>query len=675
MKDDVKVSMVIIFIITILVLSIIPLTVQSVTFENQYGKLEVYPDVSRNIIRQKQYFNATSYLPSQDLDIAFRFNDSLSYGGVYYFNNGVYNKLNVEHIEYNDKHWYILKNIYFVKDEMKHGYWEYEPQNPINSSGKWDMFIKRSSDSLDFAIDNNLFVHLDPWWSSDWDFMKVGTINDACTDGNLFLNISYDSKMNDDFSDLRFLNDDNDTELYHWFETINVGNYVHVWVNISDSLLVNLYYNNSVAINSTYNNPYNTFLFFDDFNSINEWDNNADTHFEVGNGYLYLNSTSSYGYISYDLGSSLKTFMKYRGQVTNMVDNGINCICISQTVLSSFSFYPDNSYGADFYDYNPRILRSIIRDDVGTGYETKIDANDYLDLDTWYRPTTYYYDSQFIYDDNNNILDSTTSISGTFVNPRYITIYNRAYNGYDTFYDWLIVGRYCGTVMTVSWGGEIEQPSCECIVSNPNPVNNTVGVEWATLNLSVLVNSSLGCDIDYVNISLNNGSFLYYFNWSDGSYSNGTFYYNTTFNLSSATEYIWYVNSSCSGNLSYYNFNFTTFGVTLDDLYTLLIYINEKIIGVDDELNINIGLDGTLLTLVLFAVFFVVGYIINKRSGGILMIFSGFTLIAFEFLVSSVLNALLVIPLLSPIAILIIILGIRKWLYPVENEYTKAEGT
>ena len=103
--------------------------------------------------------------------------------------------------------------------------------------------------------------------------------------------------------------------------------------------------------------------------------------------------------------------------------------------------------------------------------------------------------------------------------------------------------------------------------------------------------------------------------------------------------------------------------------------MNNKIIGVDDELDINIGLDGTLLTLVLFAVFFVVGYTINKRSGGILMIFSGFTLIAFEFLVSSVLNAFLVIPLLSPIAILIIVLGVRKWLYPVENEKTKSEGT
>ena len=81
------------------------------------------------------------------------------------------------------------------------------------------------------------------------------------------------------------------------------------------------------------------------------------------------------------------------------------------------------------------------------------------------------------------------------------------------------------------------------------------------------------------------------------------------------------------------------------------------------------------VTMTLFCFFFYTGYTINKRSGGILMIFSGFTLIAFEFLVSSVLNAFLVIPLLSPIAILIIILGVRKWLYPVEDEKTKSEGT
>ena len=103
--------------------------------------------------------------------------------------------------------------------------------------------------------------------------------------------------------------------------------------------------------------------------------------------------------------------------------------------------------------------------------------------------------------------------------------------------------------------------------------------------------------------------------------------------------------------------------------------MNNKMIGVDDELDINIGLDGTLLTLVLFAVFFIIGYTINKRSGGVLMLFSGFIFIAFSLLVSTVLNALLILPLLIPIGILIIILGVRKWLYPVENEYTKSEGT
>ena len=81
------------------------------------------------------------------------------------------------------------------------------------------------------------------------------------------------------------------------------------------------------------------------------------------------------------------------------------------------------------------------------------------------------------------------------------------------------------------------------------------------------------------------------------------------------------------------------------------------------------------VTMTLFCFFFYTGYTSNKRSGGVLMLFSGFTLIGFSFLVSGVLDTLLIIPLLSPIGILIIILGIRKWLYPVENEYTKSEGT
>jgi len=109
----------------ILVTGTFVLSTSGQEWENSYGRIEVYPDVSRELITQKQFYNVTWYYPDNDLDIAFCFNESLSYGGVYYWNGTNYNNVAVDHIVYNSKHYYVLSDIHFVQDEMKHGYWEY----------------------------------------------------------------------------------------------------------------------------------------------------------------------------------------------------------------------------------------------------------------------------------------------------------------------------------------------------------------------------------------------------------------------------------------------------------------------------------------------------------------------------------------------------------------------
>ena len=43
------------------------------TWENQYGRLEVYPDVSTGIITQVQYCDLTSYIDDAEIDVTFRF--------------------------------------------------------------------------------------------------------------------------------------------------------------------------------------------------------------------------------------------------------------------------------------------------------------------------------------------------------------------------------------------------------------------------------------------------------------------------------------------------------------------------------------------------------------------------------------------------------------------------
>ena len=89
-----------------------------IKWENQYGKLVVYPKISTNLIRQKQYYEITWYYPDNDLDVAFCFDNPLSYGAIYYWNGSAYNKLkNINHITYLNKHYYVLEDIHFKKDK------------------------------------------------------------------------------------------------------------------------------------------------------------------------------------------------------------------------------------------------------------------------------------------------------------------------------------------------------------------------------------------------------------------------------------------------------------------------------------------------------------------------------------------------------------------------------
>ena len=80
-----------------------------------------------------------------------------------------------------------------------------------------------------------------------------------------------------------------------------------------------------------------------------------------------------------------------------------------------------------------------------------------------------------------------------------------------------------------------------------------------------------------------------------------------------------------------------------------------------------------VINLCLFIFFFWIGYMSPKRSGGGFMILSGFMLFALEGLLTSILSAFYVLPLITPIALFILLLGIRKQFYYVEGDKTNKE--
>jgi len=161
--------------------------------------------------------------------------------------------------------------------------------------------------------------------------------------------------------------------------------------------------------------------------------------------------------------------------------------------------------------------------------------------------------------DTGNVIDSSS----------YVAF--RTWTSGNISSDWVFVSMFSSTEPTFcSWSIEYEKPVCECVVSNPNPVNNS---EVLCLNLSKLefdINSTFGCSISYINISCNGN----YTNLT--SKTNGTFNMSNFGNLTEGYTYTWYINSSCDGNLSFYWFNFTCLegcGCT-EELNAILYQIN-----------------------------------------------------------------------------------------------------
>jgi len=111
------------------------------------------------------------------------------------------------------------------------------------------------------------------WWNSDWLKMRNITINytgsmGSVANASVLLNITYDSDMLSDYSDLRFINGTTNQTINFWIENYTSG-YAMVWVNVNvtntSTATIDMYYKNNTAVNSLSNGT-NTLPLFDDFN-------------------------------------------------------------------------------------------------------------------------------------------------------------------------------------------------------------------------------------------------------------------------------------------------------------------------------------------------------------------------------------------------------------------------
>ena len=110
--------------------------------------------------------------------------------------------------------------------------------------------------------------------------------------------ITYDDKMQADFDDLRFTDDDKTTELAYWRESYTASTSAVFWVLVTDDLGYNqtiyMYYGNSEV--STTSDGESTFWFFDDFenNNLDRWDD-VGTDWSVQSTVVKMGTYAGYG--------------------------------------------------------------------------------------------------------------------------------------------------------------------------------------------------------------------------------------------------------------------------------------------------------------------------------------------------------------------------------------------
>lgn len=152
--------------------------------------------------------------------------------------------------------------------------WKWEGKRTINQK----IDIQPIKDGKDFSE----WV----WYDASWTKKKAVYLNvtwgaDKNQTSSL-INVTYDSDMQTDFDDLRFTDGTETTELSYWFynNSYVASNSVQVWVNTSTlgsaaNKTIYMYYGNALA--TTTSNINNTFMFGDDFTSLdttNKWQMN-----------------------------------------------------------------------------------------------------------------------------------------------------------------------------------------------------------------------------------------------------------------------------------------------------------------------------------------------------------------------------------------------------------------
>lgn len=189
--------------------------------------------------------------------------------------------------------YYKVEDIKFNPGQEIKTKWKYTPKDSAKS-GKWHILGFDSETGLVQSVIDDEYIYVDPWWSggSAWKFKKEVT---NLTGNIITLRIDYNSNMQADYDDLRFLNSSESGELPYARYFVNATTaYYKVQTNQSTSLY--MYYGNPAAsytgsIKGVYHPNLQDAYFFDGNFSNAFWNVSATNE----SGYLINYRNESFG--------------------------------------------------------------------------------------------------------------------------------------------------------------------------------------------------------------------------------------------------------------------------------------------------------------------------------------------------------------------------------------------
>jgi len=293
-----------------------------------------------------------------------------------------------------------------------------------------------------------------PSWSKRAPIQVSVSSGSTAADFQAKFTVNYDSDMQTDFDDLRFIDDDQTTNLPYYIESKTDGSSAVVWVKIKDPItatpqIVYMYYGNPSA--SSESNGDNTFLFFDDCNDgvwNNKWTADGASISESG-GILDVAYGGNYagGAISINTINGQPIIAEFR---IRRVPSG-DSVYFRFDSISTNDFVRDGDEYDNGYGYNGHQITKG-GDNFGSG------ASDLSSGTTEWRTyrailnNTSFTSSRGV--DLNNLGETKNlTLNTSFNNYVYKARLNRKWNE-NIQMDWVQVRKYASPEPTVNIGAE-----------------------------------------------------------------------------------------------------------------------------------------------------------------------------------------------------------------------------